>query len=164
MSWIKNNFNYCLLIIVLIPICLIIGDYCGRKEAYSTAEILYEERSDSTIGVRPYFFMNTPEEGLKAALDYYEVSNTDIVYAQAILETGNFTSKICKEYNNLFGLYDSKKKCYHKFDHWSESVRAYKDYIQNKYNGNQDYYDFLYQIGYAEDSEYIQKLKKLLNK
>lgn len=90
-----------------------------------------------------------------------EIKYPEIVIAQSILETGNFTSKHCVENNNLFGLYDSKNKRYYKFNHWTESIIAYKNKIQYKYKDEEDYYDFLIRIKYAEDKEYINKLKSI---
>lgn len=96
------------------------------------------------------------------ALEYYDVKHPDIVYAQAILETGHFKSRVCKEYNNLFGLYNSYTKDYYKFDHWSDSVLAYVDMIQYKYQQGENYYDFLERIGYAEDPYYTNKVKSIV--
>ena len=110
------------------------------------------------------FFNKSPQEGLMEALEYYVVKHSQIVYAQAVLETGNFKSDLCLNNNNLFGLYNSKRGKYHKFDHWTESVIAYKDFIQYKYKPPEDYYKFLQRIGYAEDSNYISKLKGIVNK
>ena len=110
------------------------------------------------------FFNKSPQEGLMEALEYYGVKHSQIVYAQAVLETGHFKSDLCLNNNNLFGLYNSKRGKYHKFDHWTESVIAYKDFIQYKYKPSEDYYKFLQRIGYAEDSNYISKLKGIVNK
>ena len=41
---------------------------------------------------------------------------------------------------------------------------AYKDFIQYRYKPSEDYYKFLQRIGYAEDSNYISKLKKVVKK
>lgn len=108
------------------------------------------------------FFDKSPEEGLMDALIYFDVQHPHIVYAQAILETGNFTSKVCKENNNLFGLYDSRNKKYYAFNHWSESIIAYINYIQYKYSPPKDYYIFLQDIGYAEDPRYTDKLRVIV--
>ena len=110
------------------------------------------------------FFSKSPQEGLMKALEYYGVKHSQIVYAQAVLETGHFKSDLCLNNNNLFGLYNSKRGKYYKFDHWIESVIAYKDFIQYKYKPPEDYYKFLQRIGYAEDSNYISKLKGIVNK
>jgi flagellum-specific peptidoglycan hydrolase FlgJ len=110
------------------------------------------------------FFNQSPEEGLIEALDYYGIQYPQIVYAQALLETGHFSSSVCKNYNNLFGLYNSKIKDYYSFDHWSDSVKAYKDFVQYKYKGNTDYYTFLVNLPYATDPNYISKVKQLEHK
>ena len=112
----------------------------------------------------PNFMNKPPQEGLMKALVHYEVAHPEIVYAQAVLETGHFKSDLCLNDNNLFGLYNSKRGKYHKFDHWTESVIAYKDFIQYRYKPPEDYYKFLQRIGYAEDSNYISKLKGIVNK
>ena len=111
---------------------------------------------------QPYFFLTEiPNDSLVLkAIKYYDIKYPEIVLAQSILETGHYRSKLYKENNNLFGLYNSAKKEYFKFSHWSESVEAYKKYVQYKYKGG-DYYNFLDSIGYASDSLYIKKLKKL---
>lgn len=90
---------------------------------------------------------------------HYELIYPEIVVAQSILETGNYRSKGCTEHNNLFGLYDSKNKRYFRFATWQESVQAYKNMIQYKYKDGEDYYYFLKRIGYAEDPNYIEKVK-----
>lgn len=108
------------------------------------------------------FMSLSPSEGLMEALLHYDIKFPEIVYAQAILETGYFKSNVCCTYNNLFGLYDSRNKDYYRFNHWSESVKAYKDYIQYKYIPPNDYYYFLDSIGYAEDPDYINKVKRIV--
>ena len=111
---------------------------------------------------QPDFFSKSPQEGLIEALEYYGVKHPQIVYAQAVLETGHFKSDLCLNDNNLFGLYNSKKNRYYTFDHWKDCVIAYKEMIQYKYKDGDDYLNFLKEIGYAEDSEYICKLKELI--
>ena len=113
--------------------------------------------------IQPDFFNKLPQEGLMEALEYYEVKHPQIVYAQAILETGHFKSNVCLNYNNLFGLYDSKNKDYYKFNHWTESIVAYKEWIQKKYQPPNNYYVFLEEINYASDKEYISILKSIVN-
>lgn len=117
---------------------------------------------DSVSIKQPEFFNLSAKEGLQDALFYYNIKHSDIVYAQAKLETGNFTSKICLDNNNLFGLYDSNNKQYYRYKHWTESVLAYKNYIQSKYKPPEDYYNFLERIKYAEDKSYTRLLKEII--
>ena len=94
------------------------------------------------------------------ACKYYEIQYPEIVTSQSILETGHYKSKVCLQYNNLFGLYNSRKRDYYSFDHWTESVKAYYDLVQYRYKEG-DYYAWLSKIGYAEDPNYIAKVKSV---
>jgi flagellum-specific peptidoglycan hydrolase FlgJ len=94
-------------------------------------------------------------------LKKYNVKHPEIVLAQAKLETGNFTSTLCKKHGNLFGL--KRKGGYAKFNNWRESVKAYRDWVQYKYKGG-DYYVFLKKIGYASDPKYIVKVKEMVKR
>ena len=117
-----------------------------------------------TYSYIPAFENKTPEEGIDEALQYYKIEHPTIVKAQAILETARFTSDLCIKNNNLFGLYDSKNKRYYSYNHWWESVEAYKKLIQRKYNNSKYYYMFLEDIKYAKDKDYISKLKEIAEK
>ena len=94
-------------------------------------------------------------------LKKYNVKYPQIVLAQAKLETGNYTSTLCKKHGNLFGL--KRKGGYAKFNNWKESVKAYRDWVQYKYKGG-DYYVFLKKIGYASDPKYIVKVKEMVKR
>lgn len=109
----------------------------------------------------PTFENKSPEEGIDEALAYYDIKHPTIVKAQAILETAHFSSDLCVKNNNLFGLYDSKNKRYYSYNHWWESIIAYKKTIQKRYENSRYYYMFLEDIEYAEDKEYINKLKEI---
>jgi flagellum-specific peptidoglycan hydrolase FlgJ len=115
---------------------------------------------------QPEFFLEDKptRELILQACEYYNIHHSDIVVAQAILETGHFRSENCKVNNNLFGLFNSKKKEYFKFDHWTSCVKAYRDMIQYKYKEDEDYYKFLTRIGYAEDPNYIIKIKGIVER
>ena len=107
------------------------------------------------FGTKPNTELNI--KNLMSVLRQYDVKFPQIVAAQALLETGYFTSRVCLENNNLFGLRRPSNGSYYTFNSWEESVKAYKDYVQYKYKvGN--YYDFLNRIGYAEDGSYISKI------
>ena len=98
-------------------------------------------------------------ENLYAALKKHGIKYPKIVLAQAILETGRFRSRVCNEYNNLFGLRHSKG--YYSFDHWEESVIAYKNKVQYKRRDGEGYYSFLKRIGYASAPDYINKVREI---
>ena len=109
------------------------------------------------------FIYDSPDVGLMKALQHYHIHHQKIVYAQAILETGYFTSDVYKRHNNLFGLYNSKSHSYYHFNNWYESVDAYGRYIQYRYNGK-GYYKFLKRIKYSESDDYIKQIKRIKKK
>ena len=88
------------------------------------------------------------------------LSNLLFVLAQAVLETGHFKSRVCLEYNNLFGLYDLRRHDYCHCARWEDSVIGYKKFIQYRYKGG-NYLMFLRRIGYAEDPGYTAKVGKI---
>lgn len=90
------------------------------------------------------------------------IRHEKVVLAQAILETGWFTSSVCRNKNNLFGLTNPRTGQYYVFDHWTESVKAYYTKVQYRYKGG-NYLLWLDEIGYAEEKTYVQLLIKLLN-
>jgi flagellum-specific peptidoglycan hydrolase FlgJ len=103
------------------------------------------------------------EENLVSELKAQGVEFPEIVVAQALLETGNFKSYACINRNNLFGL-RKKDSTYMSFEHWTECVAAYKKFIQKYKQPPDDYYKYLKDLGYAEDPDYIVKLKQIVNK
>jgi len=91
----------------------------------------------------------------------HKIHHPKIVFSQVILETGHLKSGGARIHNNLFGF--TTHNGHMKFETWVESVEYYKKwqekrYVEKKYD---DYYDFLTQINYAEDTLYIQKLKSI---
>ncbi len=102
-------------------------------------------------------------DNLYEVLGEYDVKFRNIVLAQALLETGNFTSSLCLQYHNLFGLRHHSDGSYYEFSTWQESVKAYRDDVQYKYIDG-DYYRFLDRIGYAEDRRYTSKVRCIAEK
>lgn len=89
-----------------------------------------------------------------------DIKHPLIVLKQVIWETGWLKCKNCSlDYNNLCGM-GWNGKTYHKYNHWTESIQAYHAW-QLKYYKEGDYYQFLENIGYATDSNYINKLKSI---
>lgn len=112
------------------------------------------------------------EEKLIKFLEEINVKFSDIVYAQAVLESGNFKSKIFLTNNNLFGMKLAAKRptlakgteLNHAFyDSWRDCVLDYAFY-QARYLSNiktrEDYIKYL-AANYAEDPQYLQKIINL---
>lgn len=109
-------------------------------------------------------FLNATELNdsiLYLALVHYEVKYPKAVLAQAKLESGNYTSKHCRTKNNFLGLYNSRKKEYFSFSHWTACIQGYKDMIEYKMKDGEDYYEFLTRIKYASNPTYIYKVKQI---
>ena len=112
-------------------------------------------------------------ELFKQALYFQEIENPGIVFRQAVLETANFASELFEKAFNCFGMRRAfARPCpavgdylFHaQYFHWYDSVRDYKLWQEyRKANGwiLDDYFAFLWGVGYAEDSYYIDKLKQI---
>ena len=94
---------------------------------------------------------------VKALLEAYGVKHVDIVVRQSVVETGWYKCTNCSlDKNNLFGFFYKGK--YLEFETWQDSVKEYAVWQRRFYKGG-DYHVFLKRIGYAEDPNYIHKLK-----
>lgn len=125
------------------------------------------------------FFGNIYDEpftisNLRRAIDYLDIHTPDIVYRQAILETGEFTSELFLYGNNCFGMRLARVRettaigiwnHHASYRHWYDSVVDYK-LFQNWYESKgyelSEYLVFLEDVGYATDNRYINKLKSLV--
>ena len=132
-------------------------------------DYIHKKRESNTLiknnnhQILKYYNGESHELTLANLIDVIEevgLSNQLFVLAQAVLETGHFTSPVCKNYHNLFGLYDSKHKDYYRFTRWEDSVVGYQKFIQYRYKGG-NYLQFLKRIGYAEDPRYTTTVAKI---
>lgn len=146
---------------------LVIGIWCtaiqlGYNYYY---EPNYEEEELPIKLEQPEFFLSDKptKELVREACEYFGLKHIDIVVAQSILETGHYNSENCVKHNNLFGLFNSRRNQYYKFDVWWKSICAYRDMIQYRYKDG-DYYEWLKKIGYAEDPKYIPKIKGIVKR
>lgn len=137
----------------------------GFATGYSLHHLVHSNKKQDEMVMLPerpfYLLEEVNEEVLYNTLVHYNFPSPAIITAQAVLESGNFKSRLCKDKNNLFGLYNSRTMSYFSFDSWISCVFAYKKFILSKYNPKENYYVFLDRIGYAEDSLYESKVKKL---
>ncbi len=107
-------------------------------------------------------------ENIDYWMDEFGVKHKAIVMRQVYLETGNLTSVICRENNNLFGMKlprvrkttaTGASRGHAQYNDYVMSILDYAIWQENMYNGQKDYYAFLRSVGYAECKTYIQKLK-----
>ena len=84
----------------------------------------------------------------------YKLEHPKIVFSQVMHETGNL-KKI--KNNNLLGF---RYINYLKFGTWEDCIKYAKNWQDKRYV-NGDYYTFLKKVGYAKDSLYISKIKRV---
>jgi len=152
---IASRIKSCLLAIVLSLLTLIF--VLGYTNAAATE--LEEPPVEEVVLLLDTMELNY--DNFLLACEQLEIHHAEIVYAQARLESGNFTSRLYREYNNMLGLYNSNQKDYYKFNHWSDCLLGYKNSVQYKYVDG-DYYQFLADLPYAMDEQYIRKLQRLV--
>ena len=101
------------------------------------------------------------------------IKHPDIVFAQAILESGHFTSSLFERANNLFGMKVPTKRetvaigstnGYSKYESWHESIYDYKLWQQFLFSkrgelSKADYLAYL-KKWYAADKNYVPKVEK----
>lgn len=114
------------------------------------------------------------EEKLIAKIDELNFKYPHIVLAQAMLESGRFKSGIFKENNNLFGMKEATSRLnlaqgtnhnHAAYKNWEDSVLDYALWCgtyANSASNEEEYYAILQSVGYAENPEYLAKLKELV--
>lgn len=103
-----------------------------------------------------------------------QIEFPDIVFAQAILESGSFTSRVFKHNKNLFGMRLPKKRettaigqkyGYAVYDFWQDSVEDYGYYqkylIKNKKMTRSQYLAYI-DKRYSESTGYVKKLHRII--
>lgn len=107
------------------------------------------------------------------ALYYAEVISPEIVYKQAQIETGQFTSNLLWRGNNVFGMKMARRRettatsivyGHAGYSHWYDSVKDYvlwQRWHKERGYSLDNYLLFLQEVGYATDINYINKLKSI---
>lgn len=96
-----------------------------------------------------------------------------IVYSQAIIESGNFTSNIWKENNNMFGMKMPERRAtlaiginkgHSVYRNWKECIIDYA-LFQSSYLRGLSEEEYFVKIGnsYAEDGSYEKKIREAKN-
>lgn len=162
---------------------VLIAALWGEKVVNSSVITNYEAATYDTTSALKAFSTYFESKGILFS---------DIVAAQCFLETGYLTSRMYKENNNLFGIkYVQPKKGEHPFAFGErlghayylskgKSVAHYRSYqkrmlnlarLQGRYpKNNEEYFALLEDLPhargkrYAEDPQYIAKLREILRK
>ena len=135
-----------------------------EKVAILKAENTRLEEEDAKIEAEIAF-----ADSVKTLIAQLNIKHPDIVFWQAEIETGNFTSDIFKENKNLFGMREVKSrpttqtgvnKYYGVYESWQMSVIDYAllQAWSCKRMNREQFIEYL-RTSYASDSTYIDKLK-----
>ncbi len=167
-----NVLRYILASIILIMMSYMYGFLEGREDQIirltpQEKEIILLNVSDTTS--------QFSKDKMVTLIKELNIKYPHIVYAQSLIETGHFNSKIFKENNNLFGMRQARTRVttaqgtqynHAYYDSWRESVYDYAFY-QCRYlpsiKNDEEYLDYLSR-SYAEDPNYISKIKSLIEK
>lgn len=109
------------------------------------------------------------QDSVKQYIDSLNIAHSDIVMAQARLESGNFTSRIFCKNNNMFGMRLAKSRPtvaigerygYAVYDNWQQSVLDYA-LLQAWSYKRLSRGDYLVRLSeqYAEDPNYVNKVR-----
>ena len=147
--------------IIFVSIFIITNDKANCNEDIQIIKSTFPVQIDSTL---------TKENVILFLLEI-NIKYPEIVYAKIMLETGNLSSQICRENNNLFGMKTignrpttnkGSKNGYAYFESWKDSIIDYllyqSLYLKNK--SKEEYYNYLLNT-YSQDSNYIYKIKEL---
>lgn len=121
----------------------------------------------------------TLELSEKAVFTYMKKINMrfpKVVYSQSKLESGNWNSRLFITQNNMFGMTKAGTRPHvqiHKedsryayYESWQKSIIDYALYqsyvIPTSIKTADQYFDYLKKSGYAEDPNYIRKLKTMV--
>lgn len=156
---------------VLIMLFFILGSMVSFKPPKDITEQLTEYEKILIINDMNKF----SEKKLISKIKELNFKFPYIVLAQSLVETGEYKSDIFKENHNLFGMKEARVRLNlakgtnrnHAFyDEWEDSVLDYALYAAS-YLGDlkteEKYFQYLGQH-YAEDPNYVSKLKKLIEK
>jgi len=152
-------------------ISLLVIGFVSSAMSKTVAEKFYVEGETKMLVLEEHNKFS--EQSLDAYLKEINIKFADIVKAQATLETGYFKSEMFLVNHNLFGMKVAKLRPttalgenlgHAYYDNWKQSVLDYAFYQaaylrQIKTQG--DYLAYL-ELNYAEDPQYINKLKKLI--
>ena len=152
---------YLLSIVICVLIVTLFFTKIEKKIVYSEMKIIIAEQDKFT------------EEKLIDIIQDLNFQWPYIVYAQAILESDHFHSKLFIENSNLFGMTQSVQRItlskgtsnnYAYYTSWQQSVYDYALYSAtylSKIPTEEGYFSYLAQY-YASDPNYVTKLKKLI--
>lgn len=159
-NWIKENIIW-IITCILIVITIFFFEKSKNKDLNNSNDLKHLDSIE---------VINFKDSVLNFIYDM-RLEHPYIVYAQCIVETGNFTSTIMKENNNLFGMKLPERRAtlalgvkrgHAYYRTWKESIIDYSLYQMAYMRGlsEEEYFEKLKQ-SYASDTYYINKIRQL---
>jgi len=162
--------RYAALITFTLAVAFVIGCLIGYMFGVNSVKPSEKEVKVVTEQADPF-----TQEKLVSYLADLNIRFPQIVYAQAVLETGEFQSEIFKSNNNLFGMKEAMirpttncgtDRGHALYTTWQASVLDYALYqaaFLSHIHTEDEYYRYLSQF-YAEDPFYVAKVKDIVQK
>lgn len=161
---------------------LLFGYSCSTKcRSAERAPVLHEETHIITEPITPIPEMLVDLENYRdievndstafGVMIEFEIQHPHIVLAQMKIESGNYGSSIARNNNNYFGMRQPSSRLtvslgsrngYARYRSWAYSILDYALW-QRQYAWNLTEEQYLAKLGrtYAEDTNYVSKVKKL---
>tara|TARA_R110000822_G_scaffold15462_9_gene53436 strand:- start:1996 stop:2550 length:555 start_codon:yes stop_codon:yes gene_type:complete len=163
---------YTLLLIVLAAVLMFttLISYGMSRTIYETV-VITQETGMLVLREQNKF----SEEAFDVYINSLNMKFPEIVKAQAILESSNFSSEIFKANNNMFGMKAASIRPttnigtnlgHANFNTWRDCVLDYAFYYASylrEVKTKEQYYEYLGN-NYAEDPNYVSKLKSIVAK
>jgi uncharacterized FlgJ-related protein len=114
---------------------------------------------------------------IKSYINCVGIEYPDIVFAQALLESGNMKSKMFVKYNNLFGMkFPNKRKTtaifrlkngYAVYNNWGDCVEDYylfqQSLFERKHYNKNEYLSMLNKT-YSKSGQYSKKIRRIIER
>lgn len=144
---------------------------CKMQIDSLTSEILRVDSIMMSYDLRLRHIHELNWDNIDFWLTFFDIRNPEIVKRQIYLETANLTSPICLNNKNLFGMKFpggrettaiGVNRGHAVYANYIASIFDYSIWQKRKYKDvNEDYFNFLERVGYAEDKKYINILKSI---
>jgi flagellum-specific peptidoglycan hydrolase FlgJ len=141
---------------------------------FTIGTITIQEATYPEPSMVPDIQLNTMEDSVTYEINKLNFKYPHIVLAQAKLESGNFTSNLFQQNNNMFGMKMpsrrpttavGKKSSYAYYNTWICSIEDqriyYTQYLDHR--TEEEVYTYLSRY-YAQDKKYVQKLRAIIEK
>ena len=155
---------------------------CGLAFGYGTllgfkhTQVITLEQEELVVLISNQEKKNFKPDSVYSYLMELKAPFPHILYAQAIIESGNFKSDLFRSNNNCYGMKNPNRRVttsigdqygYAMYRSWKDCVidRCFYNslYLGDIETENQ-YYEYLSKSGYAEDPNYIIKVRELASK